>query len=56
MGILSAIAIGSAFANYQKAKKEYEQALVKDDNTAILAAISQYNSGKYQQLDNSVLQ
>lgn len=52
MGILSAIAIGGAFANYKKAKKEYEQALVEDDNTAILAAISQYNTSKYAQLDN----
>ena len=51
MAVLGIIATGAAFLNYRKAKAEYKQALLEDNTDAILAAVSQYNSSKYNQLD-----
>ena len=47
----SLLGIGAAFLNLQRAKKAYEAAIIQDDDTAILAAISQYERTKYNQLD-----
>ena len=50
---LSLIAIGGAFANYLMAKKEYDAAAKEAEvqNLPYLAAISQYDNSKYDQLD-----
>ena len=50
---LSLIAIGGAFANYLMAKKEYDAAVKEAEvqNLPYLAAISQYDNSKYDQLD-----
>ena len=53
MSLLSVIATGAAFANYRKAKKEYETAVQEatDNNNAYLAAIEQYDNSKWDKLD-----
>lgn len=53
MNILTAIGTGIAFANYRKAKKEYDQAVQEatDNNNAYLAAIDQYQNTKWDKLD-----
>lgn len=49
--LLSIGATAAAWANYRKAKAAYEAACQEDDTAAILAAISQYENTKYDQLD-----
>ena len=51
MGLFSITGTIAAIANYRKAKKEYEQACLEDNTTAVLATIQQYNTSKYAQLD-----
>ena len=51
MRLFGLIGTAAAFLNYQKAKKEYEQAQMESDDEAILAAIRQYNNSKWDKLD-----
>ena len=50
MRLFGLIGTAAAFLNYQKAKKEYEQAQLESDDEAILAAIRQYDNSKYDKL------